>query len=165
MEVSIWKELRPLVIRIAMITIIALLIFTFVYGVHHNVDPGMNPLVRDGDLVVYAIWDKNYKAKDLVVLDFQGQKQVRRVVAAAGDTVDIIEDGLVINGALQKERDVYQRTQRYAEGIDFPITMKENEIFVLGDAREGVTDSRIYGPVNTKDTRGKVITVIRRRNL
>jgi type IV secretory pathway protease TraF len=38
-------------------------------------------------------------------------------------------------------------------------------VFVLGDAREGAADSRIYGPVNTEDTLGTVITVIRRRSL
>ena len=162
---SIWKELRSLAIRILTITVTMLLIFTFVYGVHYNVDPSMNPLIRDGDLVAYARLDKDYKAKDLLVLDFQGQRQVRRVIATAGDTVDITENGLVINGSLMQERDIYRQTHRYEEGIDFPITMNENEVFVLGDAREGVTDSRIYGSVDTKDTLGKVITIIRRRNL
>jgi len=162
---SVWKEFGALALRVAIITVIALLIFTFVYGLHYNVDPSMNPAVKDGDLVVYSRLDKNYKARDLLLLDFQGQRQVRRIIATAGDTVDITEDGLVINEALQQERDIYQRTERYAEGIDFPITLREGEVFVLGDAREGVADSRIYGPVNTKDTLGKVITVLRRRNL
>ena len=162
---SVWKELGSLALRVAAIAVIALLIFTFVYWLHYNVDPSMNPLVRDGDLVVYARWDKSYRAKDLLLLEFQGNTQVRRVIATAGDVVDITENGLVINGALQQERDIYRNTQRYAEGIDLPVTMKEGEVFVLGDARENITDSRIYGPVNTKDTLGKVITIIRRRNL
>jgi len=159
------RELGSLALRIAGIVVVALLIFSFVYGLHYNVDPSMNPLVRDGDLVMFARLDKDYKAKDLLVLDFQEQRQVRRVVATAGDTVDITENGLMINGALQQERDIYQKTQRYAEGINFPVTIKEGEVFVLGDARDGVTDSRIYGPVNAKDTLGKVITIVRRRNL
>jgi len=87
------------------------------------------------------------------------------VVAAAGDTVDITEKGLLINGAIQQERKIYRKTERYADGVEFPLKIMEGEIFVLGDAREGVTDSRIYGPVKAKDTSGTVIAVLRRRNL
>jgi len=87
------------------------------------------------------------------------------VNATAGDTVDITENGLVINGGLQQERDIYRKTERYAGGIGFPVTLKEGQVFVMGDARDGVTDSRIYGPVNVRDTLGKVITIVRRRNL
>ncbi|WP_230398937.1 S26 family signal peptidase [Novisyntrophococcus fermenticellae] len=35
-------------------------------------------------------------------MKMKGQLQVRRVVAAAGDTVDITEDALIINGAVQQ---------------------------------------------------------------
>jgi signal peptidase I len=51
------------------------------------------------------------------------------------------------------------------DGIEYPITLAVGEVFVLGDARENATDSRVYGAVNEKDTLGTVIAVIRRRNL
>ena len=164
-ERSLLRELGSLGIKIAAIAGAVLLIFTLVYGLHYNVEPGMNPAIKDGDLVMYYRRDKNYHAGDLLLLTFQGQRQVRRVAAAAGDTVDITEEGLMINGALQQEPDICQKTQRYEEGINFPVTLGENEVFVLGDAREDAADSRIYGPVNISDTRGKIITVFRRRNL
>ena len=164
-EPSVWRELRALGIKIAVIVASALLLFTGVYGLHRSADPGMNPSVKDGDLVIFYRFDKKYRAGDLVLLSFQGNKQVRRVIATAGDTVDITEDGLVINGALQQEHGIYQKTQRYADGIPFPLTLGEGQVFVLGDAREGATDSRIYGAVNAGDTRGTVITIFRRRSL
>jgi signal peptidase I len=141
------------------------LVFTFFYGLHRNLDPDMVPAVKDGDLVMFYRLDKEYAAGDLLVLSFQGQRQVRRVVAAAGDTVDIISGGLTVNGSLQQELEIYEETQRYEGGIEFPVTLKEGEVFVLGDSRKNATDSRVYGPVNAKDTLGTVITVIRRRNL
>jgi len=162
---SIWRELASLGVKIAAIAGAAALIFTFLYGFHYNVDPSMNPAIKDGDLVLYYRLDKSYKAGDLLLLTFQGHSQVRRVVATAGDTVDITEGGLVINGALQQERAIYQKTLRYADGVELPLTLGENEVFVLGDAREDATDSRMYGAVNTKDTRGTVIAVLRRRSL
>jgi len=164
-EPSVWRELRSLGIKIAVIAASALLLFTCVYGLHRSAEPGMNPSVKDGDLVIFYRFDKKYRAGDLALLAFQGKKQVRRVIATAGDTVDITEDGLMINGALQQEPGIYQKTQRYAEGVSFPLTLGEGQVFVLGDAREGATDSRIYGAVNAGDTRGTVITIFRRRSL
>jgi len=164
-EPSVWRELRSLGIKIGVIVGVALLLFTLVYGLHYNLDPGMNPSVKDGDLVIFYRWDKKYHAGDLILLTFQRKNQVRRVVATAGDTIDITEEGLMVNGALQQEPGISQKTQRYENGIAFPITLGEGQVFVLGDAREGAADSRIYGPVNAKDTRGSVIAILRRRNL
>ncbi|MCL2105477.1 MAG: signal peptidase I [Oscillospiraceae bacterium] len=162
---TLWRELRTFAIKIAAIAGIGMLLLTFVYGLHYNREAGMSPSLKDGDLVVYYRLDKDYRAGDLLLLVFQGEKQLRRVIACAGDTVDITSEGLVINGALQQEREIYRRTERYAEGIEFPLTLNEGEVFVLGDARDNVTDSRVYGPVKTGDTLGTVIAALRRRNL
>jgi signal peptidase I len=162
---TVLRELLALLLKIAVICGIAVLIFTFIYGLHRSTDPDMDPAVKDGDLTLFYRIDKDYAAGDLTVLSYLGEKQIRRVVAIEGDTVDIVEDSLVINGALQQETEIYEKTPRYAEGISFPVTVGKNEVFVLGDSRGNATDSRIYGPVNKKDTRGTVITVIRRRGL
>ena len=164
-ERSLLRDIGSLAVKIGIVIGIVLLIFNFVYGLHYNAEPGMNPSTKDGDLVMYYRWDKNYHAGDLVIVVFQGEKQIRRVIAAAGDTVDITEDGLYINGAFQQERDISEITNRYEDGVDFPLTVGEGQIFVLGDAREHAADSRLYGSVNIKDTHGKVITILRRRSM
>ena len=161
----VWQELLNLVIKIAVIALAAWLIFTFMYGLQRNTDPGMAPMVKDGDLTMFYRLDKDYAIDDLLVLKFRGELQVRRVVAKAGDVVDITKAGLVVNGALQQEPNIYQETRRYEGGVSFPLTVGQGQVFVLGDARENATDSRIYGPVNTKDTLGKAIMIMRRRNL
>ncbi|MCL1793143.1 MAG: signal peptidase I [Oscillospiraceae bacterium] len=164
-ERSLSKELGALGLKIAAIIGSIAVIFTFVYGLHYSVEPGMHPSIKDGDLVMYYRWNKNYHAGDLVLLTVQGQKQVRRVIAVAGDIVDITEDGLTINGALQQEPDIYQTTKRYSDGIEFPLALEEGQIFVLGDAREGTMDSRMYGAVDINDTHGTAITILRRRRM
>ena len=151
--------------KIVAVVVVFVLVFTFLYGLHRNVDPAMNPVIRDGDLVIFYRLDKTYAVGDPLLLEYEGQRQVRRVVATAGDTVDITEDGLMINGALQQEPEIYQETQQYAEGVAFPLTVGEGQVFVLGDARENAADSRIYGGVDITDTLGKVITILRRRNI
>lgn len=164
-ETSLLHDVLMLLLKVVIIAGIAALMLTFVYGLHRNADPDMRPVVKDGDLVMFVRLDKDYVAGDMLMLTFQGQRQVRRVVATAGDTVDISEYGLLINGALQQEPGIGGRTERYIEGIDFPVTLGEDEVFVLGDARTGATDSRVYGTVNVNDTLGTVIVVIKWRNL
>jgi signal peptidase I len=159
------KDVLLLLAKIAVISLVFLLIFTFMFGVFRNPDAAMVPAVKDGDMVIFYRLDKEYVAQDTVVLELEGQKQVRRVVATAGDVVDITEEGLLINGALQQEPGINSPTQRYADGVEFPLTVKEGQVFVLGDGRANATDSRIYGAVDVEDTLGKVMTVLRRRNI
>ena len=126
----------------------------------------MAPAIKDGDLVLfYRYTNAGYLPQDVVVMVIDGRMQVRRVVATASDTVDITEDGLMINGSLQHEPEIYQETERYQEGVGFPLTVPEGQVFVLSDSRIGATDSRIYGCVKIEDTLGKVMTVIRRRSI
>jgi len=162
----LWKDLLLLLLKIAAIALVFLLLCTFLFGVARYQDPSMAPSIKDGDLVIfYRYKSAGYKPDDVIVLDFEGQRQARRVVATAGDTVDIAEGGLLVNGALQFEPEIYQRTERYTEGAEFPLVVPEGHVFVLGDGRSGATDSRIYGCVDIDDTLGKVITVLRRRGI
>jgi len=164
-ETTLARDVLNLFIKIAVIAIVFVLVFTFFYGVHRNTDPDMFPKLADGDLLIFYRLDKKYALSDLAVLSFDGNIQIRRVVARGGDVVDIGADGLIVNGSRQQEPAIYQETASYLEGIEFPVTVGEDQIFVLGDARLNATDSRVYGPVNVKDTLGKVISVIRRRQL
>ena len=162
---SVWKEFLTLGIRIVVIVLITTVILTFIYGIHLISDPGMTPAAQSGDIILIYRLDKNYNINDLVLLDFEGTRQIRRVIAQEGDVVDIIENGLVVNGVLQSDIHARGETTAFEEGIEFPITVPENEVFLLGDARELATDSRIYGTVRISDTHGRVITILRRRNL
>jgi signal peptidase I len=160
------KDLLFLFLKIACIALAFVLLFTFLFGLVRYQEPSMDPSIKDGDLVIFYRYTKSgYLPQDAVVLEYNGQKQVRRVVATAGDIVDITENGLVINGAHQQEPKIYQKTERYEDGVQCPLTVPEGEVFVLGDSRTGATDSRIYGCVKIEDTLGKVMTVLRRRNI
>ena len=164
-DTPIWKEVRGLLLKILVIILLFVTIFTFMFGACRNTDPYMTPMVKSGDLILYYRLDRDYAIGDLLLLEFQGERQIRRVVAKEGDEVDISEEGLHINGALQQEFDIYQETWAFEEGITFPITVGEGQVFVLGDTREDAIDSRIYGPTDVKDTLGTVMTIVRRRNL
>ena len=164
-QLSLWEELGFLLLKIILLGGIVLFLFTFVFRITLCSDDSMNPAVKEGDLVISYQLQKEYQAGDVIVIRQKGKKQVRRVAAIEGDTVDITQNGLMINGYLQQENGIYTETLPYKKGISFPLTVKEGEVFVLGDNREIAEDSRIYGPMNRKESLGKVITILRRRNL
>ena len=149
----LWKDLVFLLLKAAVIVMAFVLLFTFLFGLMRYQDPSMDPAIKDGDLIIFYRYKKvGYLPQDVIVLEHNGKKQVRRVVALAGDVVDITENGLSINGSIQQETGIFQNTERYVEGVDFPLTVPAGHVFVLGDSRAGATDSRIYGSVEIEDT-------------
>ena len=159
------RDLLSLFIKIALIAGSVFMLFTFVFGVYYYKDPTMTPAIQDGDLILYYRWDKSYSAQDTIILEYQGERQIRRIVASAGNIVDITEDGLIVDGARQQEPRIYTKTERYDTGIDFPYVVPEDSVFVLADDREDTVDSRVYGSVRIEDTLGKIMGVFRRRGI
>ncbi|BDF35012.1 signal peptidase I [Lachnospiraceae bacterium] len=162
---SLAGDALRLLAKAALLCAAAALLLTFPYGVLQNRDRSMEPSIREGDLVFYFRLSRTYAAGDAVVVEYQGKEQVRRVVAASGDTVDLTEEGLRINGSYQEEPGILGETRRYEDGMEFPATLQEGQVFVLGDSREDAVDSRVYGPVDVSDVCGKVMTILRRRDI
>lgn len=156
-------DILDLIVKIAVIATLAVLLFTFMFGIYRNTSPFMDPSILDGDLVIFYRLDKDYALNDLLVLDYEGKTESYRIVAFEGDEVDIRDGGLYVNGALQSEPRIFRATDQYADGVRFPLTVGKNEVFILGDNRTNSTDSRIFGPVNVSDSKGQVMAVIRRR--
>lgn len=71
-EAALLKEILFLILKIAAIIAAFVLVFTFLYGLHRNADSGMNPAVRDGDLVLFYRRDKAYAAGDTLLLEEDG---------------------------------------------------------------------------------------------
>lgn len=164
--VSPLNDLLLLVFKMGLVAAFLIFMTTFFFGITQARDVSMEPAIKEGDLVIYYRPDKSYVTGDAIVVDYNGKLQVRRVVAIAGDTVDISADGgLIVNGSTQIESDIYTQTLPYTDGITFPVTVGDGEVFVLGDDRTSAEDSRIYGTVSISATKGAVMTVIRRRGI
>lgn len=162
-ETSIKDDLLFLGLKIFIFVALLAVTFFFIFGICRINDNMMNPSFKDGDLAVYYRLQKEFRPSDVVVLEKNGKTQVRRIIAVAGDTVNLTEAGLEINGYLQQEKDIYTETLPYKDGITFPITVGQDEYFVLGDDRISAEDSRMYGIVKKQEIKGTVITLLRRR--
>lgn len=162
---SLREDFVFLLLKIGILTGLLLATFVFIFGIYRNTDNSMFPAVKDGDLALYYRLADDYNVSDAVVIEKDGETQIRRIVAKAGDIVDITADGLKVNGYLQQETGIYTETLPYTEGIDFPLTLGKDEYFVLGDARANTRDSRIYGAVKKGEIKGSVMTLLRRRGI
>lgn len=154
-----------IVYEVVAILLIFLVMFSFVFGINRNRDEDMKPSIRDGDMTVFYRLDKDYSVEDPIAIRLGEEIVVRRVAAIAGDTVDFQNGQFILNGIPQSESYVYEKTEQFTTGPDFPLTVPEGEVFVLGDAREHATDSRVFGCVRIEDTYGTVVMVLRRRGI
>lgn len=163
-SVSFFYELSRLLLKLIVVGIILIILFGYIFGVMRNLNLNMQPAFQDGDLVFYYRIVDSYKAGDAVVISYQNKKLTERIEAVAGDTVDISSEGVLINGSVVQERQVIGDTALFEEGVTFPLTVPDGEVFVLGDNRMTAIDSRIFGCISEDAVEGKVIGVFRRRN-
>lgn len=160
---SVLTDILLLLLKIALIALFLVILFTCVFGITQARDNSMAPAIREGDLVIYYRFQKDYTAQSVIALAVDGETEVRRVIGTGGDRIDITSDGLQINGYPQIESSIYTDTLPYVDGITYPVTLGQDQVFVLGDNRIESKDSRLYGAVDRKATLGTVVTVIRRR--
>lgn len=139
-------------------------ILNFVFGVKIMNNSDMFPRVSASDLLIYYRLDRTYRQNDLVVLKKDDKEYVLRVVALGGDEIDINKTGLIINNSTQYNPNIFYQTGIYEGGLKFPIKLKEDEVFLLGDMRDSAVDSRYFGPVKITQIKGKVFILIRRSN-
>jgi len=79
---------------------------------------------------------------------------IKRVIGVPGDTFDIKEGKVFLNGEALNEP--YVKGKTYANGMMFPIIIGDNEYFVMGDNRENSMDSRYLGLISKDKIEGKV---------
>lgn len=152
--------------RLILLVAMVWAMFGLVFGIMPMPNNDMSPRISAGDLLLYYRLADKWTTGDVMVVEHQGQRYVARIVAQGGDTVEITDQStLVVNGSIVIESDIFYTTPRYDSGVTYPLTLTEDEYFVLCDYREGAKDSRYFGPVRSSEILGKVITAVRRSGL
>ncbi len=158
-----WKRL---LISLLCTFLITLLSFAVVFGLAFVRGDSMRPAYQAKDFILFSrIGD--YRRGNVVILRAEStytQKYLKRIVALPGDTVDVNKEGRVlINGEVLEEAYAIGLTQKGSE-LRFPLSLKKDEFFVLGDNREHSSDSRSFGTVAGNQIDGKVLVLLRACN-
>ena len=148
------------------VVLAVVLLFTFAVRVVLVSGPSMRETLQDQDclLVLNAPLCGGFETGDIVIIqrdDFRdGEPIVKRIVATEGQTVDIDFDAgtVYVDGQLLEETYIREPTH-LEEGLEFPVTVPEGCVFVLGDNRNDSDDSRnpALGAVDTRSVLGRVL--------
>lgn len=143
-----------------------ILIFVFIGRIDGISGPSMMQTLQSGDTVVLSNLFFTPKYRDIVFIKteaFGDTPIVKRVIATAGQTVDIdFIRGVVIVDSKELVEDYVNTQTNRQEGFMGPVTVPEGQVFVMGDNRNESTDSRDsrVGFVDVQDILGKVYFVI-----
>ncbi len=128
--------------------------------------PSMEPtLLAAGDIVLVnrlAYLRRGPERWDVVVIEREGRDNIKRVVALPGETLEIRDGGILVNGS-PLDLPVALRARAIVSKEAFgrgPVHLGGSEYFLLGDGGYVSRDSRAWGPIESTDFRGKAVAIL-----
>lgn len=145
---GIIREIFGWILYIAIIIGLTYFIVTYI-GQRTSVSgSSMEPMLSDGDNLIVDKISYRFKEPeryDIIVFPYQYEENtyyIKRIIGLPGETVQVIDGYAYINGELL-ESDIYgAEVMEYGGIAEEPITLGEEEYFVLGDNRNHSADSR-----------------------
>ncbi len=149
---NILTELRPYIV----IVIVVVLIRSFIVTPGIVNGPSMEPTLYNNDIVVVNKLSLlgGINRFEIVVIEYDNDTLIKRVVGLPGETVVYKDNKLFIDDLEVIAEKEFEYT------TDFTLTAGENEYIVLGDNRDVSKDSRVIGPVKKEQIKGKVGLVL-----
>ena len=144
------------------------LLFTFLVRLIGVSGPSMQNTLYTGDrILVLNSLLCDFQPGDVVVVNAYNapldETLVKRIIAVGGQTVDIdfITGTVYVDGEALDEPYIKEPTYT-ADGVSSPLTLEEDEVFIMGDNRNHSTDSRSIqlGPVKEGYIQGKAVFLL-----
>ncbi len=160
---SFWRWLWEGSLLVVLAFIIAFIIKAFVVQPFYIPSGSMEPTLLPGDRVLVNKFIYRFhpaETGDVVVFaaphDAQDRDFIKRIVAVEGQTVEVRDGKVYVNGKLevQSAANTSQDHSNYG-----PVTLADNNVFVMGDNRTNSSDSRVFGAFNRDRVLGEAFVI------
>lgn len=150
--------LRSTVFTLITVAAIAVLVAVLLLPVLQIYGTSMSPTLTDGNVVV-TVKGTELQTGDVTAFYYNNKILVKRVIAHAGDWVDIAEDGSVYVNNVKLDEPYVSELAMGECDITLPYQVPESRVFVMGDHRSVSVDSRstAVGCIAEEQIVGKII--------
>lgn len=143
---KLWSFLYETIAAAATAIVVVCIVFAFGFRCVGVVGSSMMPTLKNGDWLLVTSFFSDVKPGDIVITtqpNTMNESLVKRVIAKGGDTVDIDFEThtVMVNGKVLDEKYIAEPTAQSGD-IQFPLTVENGKIFVMGDNRNDSMDSR-----------------------
>ena len=132
---------KTLTYSIMVIVAFAIITSTSCFKILQVSGNSMEPTLNAGELLITSKFFK-YEKGDMIAFYYNDSVLIKRVIATAGDTVLIDDNGEVYVNSVKLEENYVKKLSYEKCDIEFPYQVPENSVFILGDNREVSIDSR-----------------------
>ncbi len=168
---GVLRSLLSIIIMIAFVVLCVFALRMFVFVPYEIPSGSMEETIMTGDMVFsekVTYYTRAPQRGDIVTFDdpeVDGRTLIKRVIAVGGQTVDLVDGKVVVDGVtldepytMGKESRPLSRTATGVT-ITYPYTVPDGYVWVMGDNRTSSQDSRYFGAVPTSSITGKAALV------
>lgn len=160
------NNIEVLIIKVFFIVLLLYITFFYIFGLTRMNNLYMRPTIEPGSLVIYYRLDKNYHVGDVITFKKDGKRYVSRIVATQNQTLSLdLDNEFSTSDGNEQHQTYFKNVIPENSKIKYPYKVGNNQVFVVGDYRIEVDDSRIFGAIDMSIIDGKVISLLQTKDI